>query len=99
MTINYIFISKFIIFKSVPKNLDIENLKWYLASEAFDFNPVVSIVEFPVIEDNALKDVLVEFDSPESAESLAGKKSFNYQSYNKTIELKPLIYYRKFRKH
>lgn len=67
-----------------------------MASEAFDFKKVVSIVEFPVILDNKLKDVLVEFDLPESAESLAEKKSFIYQFNKKKIELKPLIHYRNF---
>ncbi|RNA15044.1 hypothetical protein BpHYR1_017353 [Brachionus plicatilis] len=87
--------SKFIIFRSVPKELNIDELKWYLASEAFEFKSVVSIVEFPTIYDlDKTKDVLVEFDSHESAEFVADKKSFIYQSKSKRFELKPLIYYK-----
>lgn len=75
--------------------MNIEDLKWYLASEDFHFKPVVSIVEFPTVFDqDKSKDVMVEFDSAESAEFVAEKKSFIFKVKNKSIELKPLIYYK-----
>ncbi|RNA07862.1 hypothetical protein BpHYR1_032151 [Brachionus plicatilis] len=75
----------------IPVEVDNEDLRIVFESNAFGYQTVVDIKD-KLIESSQLKNVLIEFETPEAAKQVAKSASFKFDFGNGEVLLRPVLY-------